>query len=148
MPGTITDISIGGCYVEMLSPLPVKTLIKLPINLGEETLLLSGEVRSAQAGFGMGVLFVDVSAENLEKLQRFAPSGAIDAPVAPPVQAPPAPQAARPPEQQASAPATESLSAPTQGEALGVLMRILLRKGLVTQEELQEELDKLKSPRS
>ena len=133
MPGTVTDISIGGCYVEMLSPLPVKTLLQLPVALGDEILQLSGEVRSAQAGFGMGVLFLDLNPHSLEKLRRFAPSGnagsASDQLHKRPSR--PAPPAIRTPESNAGAPAQDAHLLPTQAEAFGALMRILIRKGLI-----------------
>src|SRR5271170_7598596 len=73
VPGTITDVSLGGCYVEMLSPLPVDSTIHLSLNPGSTTLHMSGKVRSSQVGLGMGVSFTGMGPEDFEKLWRFAP---------------------------------------------------------------------------
>src|SRR5271156_3481948 len=85
VPGTITDVSLGGCYVEMLSPLPVDSTIHLSLNPGTSTLHMSGKVRSSQTGLGMGVAFTGMGPEDFEKLWRFAPPTAdVPAAKAPP----------------------------------------------------------------
>ena len=70
LPGKITDIALGGCYVEMLTPLPVETSIELAFGQDDATLGVTGMVRSSQMGFGMGVMFTGMSPENFEKLRR------------------------------------------------------------------------------
>ena len=71
--GKITDISLGGCYVEMLSPLPSDTGIELAFTAAHTPLHLSGKVCSAQDGFGMGVAFTGMTPEDFEALRQFAP---------------------------------------------------------------------------
>jgi PilZ domain len=145
MPGKITDISLGGCYVEMLSPLPVDTPIELSLSPGDITLRLSGKVRSSQTGLGMGVSFTGMGPGDFEKLRKFAPP-TIEAPEAA-KQAPsrPAPPRANPRSQVPSA-ATIDLS--TTAESLDALVRLLLRKQIFTPGELTEELEKAKIVRA
>jgi hypothetical protein len=156
IPGIITDISLGGCYLEMLSPLPVGTMIRIALNPGDAPLNLAGKVRSSQNGFGMGVSFTGMGPEDFEKLRKFAPPTA-DGPVA--AAYAPAPPS-RPAPQRPTTPVRESkphVSARSYGagdenpldltptaEALEALVRLLLRKEIFTQGELAEELEKSK----
>jgi PilZ domain len=149
MPGQITDISLGGCYLQMLSPLPVGMTIRVGLNPGDTTLNLTGKVHSSQTGFGMGVSFTGMSPGDFENLRKFAPP-ASDGPVIAPAKTPPN----RPAEARPVAPPVNARSygagddaldwTPTR-EALEALVRLLLRKEIVTQGELAEELEKLKT---
>lgn len=71
--GKITDISLGGCYVEMLAPLPEDTSLELAFTTGEAPLHLAAKVCTAQDGFGMGLVFTGMSPEEFEILRQFAP---------------------------------------------------------------------------
>jgi PilZ domain len=66
----VSDLSVGGCFLEMPIPLPVHTKFDIALWLGETKLRLKGEVASASPGFGMGVRFTGLSPENLELLRR------------------------------------------------------------------------------
>ena len=68
--GKVSDLSLGGCFVEMPIPLPVNTKFEVALWLGETKLRLKGEVASASPGFGIGVRFTNVSPENQESLRR------------------------------------------------------------------------------
>ena len=151
MSGTITDISLGGCYAEMLSPLPVDTAVDLSFNVDDNLVHFSAKVRSSHVGFGMGLAFTNVGPEDLEKLRRLtgspaaAPEPAKAPVVEPPKPAPPLPKAtvgARP----YTAPEFDPVDIPATREAFAAVLRILLRRGLVTRSELMEELEKLKVP--
>jgi hypothetical protein len=153
VPGTITDVSLGGCYVEMLSPLPVDSTIHLSLNPGTTTLHMSGKVRSSQMGLGMGVSFTGMGPEDFEKLWRFAPP-TTDAPapakMAPirPVpfrqSAPPRNNAAKTSAHSYAAAESDTLDLSPTAETLEALVRLLLKKGIFTQGELAEELEKAK----
>jgi len=153
MSGKITDISLGGCYVEMLQPLPVDTLIKLSVFSGESTLHFSGKVRSSLMGFGMGVSFTGMGPEDFERLRQFAPPTA-NAPAAAKKQsiavAPPrsndSPREGAPPVNARSYAAmdTDSLDLPAPAESLEAIVDLLLRKEIFTRAELVEQLDRLK----
>lgn len=135
MAATVTDISLGGCYVEMLSPLPVDTFVDISISPGDTTLQLSGRVRSSQTNFGMGVSFTGMRPQDFEVLRKLAPP-TLDAQ---PAQAEPPKEVRR-----YASPEFDSTDLSTSPEALAAAVRVMLRKGVITRAELMEELEKLK----
>jgi hypothetical protein len=92
--GRVLDISMSGCYVEMMSPMRVGTPVHLNINVSGHVLNLSAIVRVSQANMGMGLEFVDLPPSGREKLdQVLAELGGEPRPAgipAPPAQAGPA----------------------------------------------------------
>jgi len=68
--GNGSDLSLGGCFVEMSSPLPVQTKLEIVLWLGETKLRLKGEVVSTSPGFGISVRFISLSSEDQELLRR------------------------------------------------------------------------------
>ena len=72
LKGTVTDLSIGACYVEMLSPLPVDTEAELVFSIGSSTLHILGKVRTSQPGFGMGLVFTEMGARGREDVRKIA----------------------------------------------------------------------------
>jgi len=53
----LSDLSPGGCYLEMLLAFPVGTPIEITVRTQEMKLRLSGEVKASHPGYGMGVSF-------------------------------------------------------------------------------------------
>lgn len=53
----LTDLSLGGCYVETNAPFPERALIDLCLKTGELEVHTEGMVRVAHPGHGMGVEF-------------------------------------------------------------------------------------------
>jgi CheY-like chemotaxis protein len=53
----LTDLSLGGCYVETESPFPQHALVDLCLKAGEMAVHTEGMVRVAHPGHGMGVEF-------------------------------------------------------------------------------------------
>lgn len=149
LPARVTDISLGGCYVEMLAPLPVDAMIELTLNPGDTTMHATGKVRSSQTGFGMGISFTGLNPEDFEKLRKFAPPApGVPEAVTLPSTLPPASRSrgtASPPYVHSQAGRAAPQYQAAIPEAFEAIIRILLRKGLVTQAELSEELDKLKA---
>lgn len=174
--GKVTDISLGGCYVEMLSPFAVHTLIKLAFSTGEAPLHLSGRVCSSQEGFGMGVAFTGMGPNEFEQLLHFAPpnqevrkngpaktghsslhAGArSEIPIAAASRMPSSgtnyqhdtASLSEPDHQIHSLPGAAELGLfdfPNPSTALESLVRLLLRKGILTQAELLQELERLKA---
>jgi hypothetical protein len=92
--GRVLDISMCGCYVEMMSPMRVGTPVHLDIKLSDHVLKLPAIVRVSQANMGMGVEFADIPPGEREKLdQVLAELGGEPRPAAspaPPAQAGPA----------------------------------------------------------
>jgi len=68
--GKASDLSMGGCFVEMPIPLPVNIQLDVALWLGETKLRLHGEVASASPGFGVGVRFTQLSAAVLDYLRQ------------------------------------------------------------------------------
>jgi len=57
--GTLTDISLGGCYVQTFSPLPVATRVHMRIQTKSTEFRCAGSVQASHPGVGMGVGFTD-----------------------------------------------------------------------------------------
>lgn len=69
--GKASDLSQGGCFIEMGAPLPIDTRFDIALWLGQTKLHLHGQVASLAPGFGNGVRFLGLSASNQEHLRRF-----------------------------------------------------------------------------
>ncbi len=68
--GRTSDLSQGGCFVEMAIPLKAETKFEIVLWLGVTKLRLQGAVASASPGFGIGVRFSNVSPQDQEFLER------------------------------------------------------------------------------
>ncbi|HEX7425143.1 MAG TPA: PilZ domain-containing protein [Terriglobales bacterium] len=55
---TLSDISEGGCYVEMPSPLSGRSGVEILIRTADTKLRITGQVLTTHPGFGMGVRFM------------------------------------------------------------------------------------------
>ena len=75
--GRASDLSVGGCFVEMPIALNVDTSLKIALWLGETKLRLKGEVASTARGFGIGVRFVNTSQQDQELLERHIKKGSL-----------------------------------------------------------------------
>jgi hypothetical protein len=69
--GNLVDISLGGCYIEMMIPLPVSTQLNLVIWLNRGKLATPGLVTSSHAGFGVGVKFIGMGKPEREMLEQY-----------------------------------------------------------------------------
>jgi PilZ domain len=141
LPGTVTDISPAGCYIEMLAPLPSDTKVELNLASGTSNLSCTGVVRSTLSGMGMGVAFDSMDASQLQKLKSIVPEipvipAAVDSGHKP----------ATPPSATANPAAPHAVPMHTNiAEVLEATVRLLLKKGLLTRTELAEEIEKAKS---
>jgi PilZ domain len=69
----LSDLSEGGCYVEMPSPLGCQSGVEILVRTAEVKLKIRGQVLATHPGFGMGVRFMfRDSAEREEILQLLA----------------------------------------------------------------------------
>jgi DNA-binding response OmpR family regulator len=64
----LTDLSLGGCYVETNAPFPERALIDLCVKTEELEVHTEGMVRVAHPGHGMGVEFPSRTAEQRAKV--------------------------------------------------------------------------------
>jgi PilZ domain-containing protein len=76
--GKLAELSRKGCFVDTLSPLPLGTVLKLVISRDQGTFATNGKVIYVRDGLGMGVAFVDPSAEKLKVLDSWLASRAED----------------------------------------------------------------------
>jgi DNA-binding response OmpR family regulator len=67
----LTDLSSGGCYLEIVAPFPVRTRVILSMRFGQLQLAVEGVVRVMHPEIGMGVEFTQASAQEREHLEKF-----------------------------------------------------------------------------
>jgi hypothetical protein len=85
----LTDLSLGGCYVETDAPFPERSLIDICLKTNELEVHTEGMVRVTHPGFGMGVEFPSRTAEqraqveNLISLLRNTPQTMLELNVSP-----------------------------------------------------------------
>jgi PilZ domain len=154
VPAKVTDLCLGGCYLEMFSPLPLDSAIEVTIHLDSGAIEAHSRVCSEHPGMGMGMSFTGMSRLDLRKLREFAPPplGATEPAFAKsPARSPESAARTNPSSGAAtSAYASVSVSQPhaTTAETLEAIVRVLYRKGILNSSELSEELEKMKAGRT
>jgi len=63
--GTVSDLSLGGCYVEMAIPIKVGTKVTVSIWIGQAKAAAEAEVAHFTPGFGVGIRFTKISNQDL-----------------------------------------------------------------------------------
>jgi c-di-GMP-binding flagellar brake protein YcgR len=67
----LTDLSLGGCYLEMSSPFPIATRVTLSMKAAGTELRAEGVVRVMHPDKGMGVEFTQTTQEHRTSLEKF-----------------------------------------------------------------------------
>jgi len=67
----LTDLSLGGCYLEISSPFPPRTRIVLSMRAGELELRVEGVVRVMHPEVGMGVELTQSTNEQQSHVEKF-----------------------------------------------------------------------------
>ena len=67
----ISELGVGGCYVDALTPFPEGTLVKLRIIRDQGAFESSGKVVYTHANFGMGVAFTNVRVDQRSILEAW-----------------------------------------------------------------------------
>ena len=89
IPGRTTDLGLGGCYVDTITPFPDGTVVKLQLTWANKTFETQAKVMYAGAGMGMGLAFTEVQPDQLQILEGWlagpsaepeTPSGSAEAP--------------------------------------------------------------------
>jgi hypothetical protein len=70
MAGMLSDISLSGCYMETLTPLPIGTQLDVKFTSNGVTLNLPGIVRVVHPNMGMGIQFSDLNGECSHALEQ------------------------------------------------------------------------------
>ncbi|MDP3048498.1 MAG: PilZ domain-containing protein [Thermodesulfovibrionales bacterium] len=65
------DISIDGMYIYTQFSFIAGTIFELSFKIGEDAIKVMARVQHAQPNVGIGVKFVELSAENSEKIKRY-----------------------------------------------------------------------------
>lgn len=68
--GATSDLSLSGCYIESIFPLPVGTALELKLQL-EGTLLVLATVATSDPQVGNGIQFSKMLPEDVEELRAF-----------------------------------------------------------------------------
>ena len=66
-----TDISLGGCYVEMPFTLEVGSQVDIVLWVGAQKVKATGVVVTSHSQFGNGVKFTSMSPEAMDLLERY-----------------------------------------------------------------------------
>jgi|SRR5215470_6533063 len=67
----LTDLSLGGCYLETSSPFPVRARVELTMKVGQLEVQASGLVRVMHPDVGMGVAFIQRTPEQRKQVESF-----------------------------------------------------------------------------
>jgi hypothetical protein len=67
------DISLGGLYMSTRTKIPVGAMLALRIPVGNEHVVVKGEVVYSKPGEGVGVKFQDLSEDARELMQQAMP---------------------------------------------------------------------------
>ncbi len=67
----LTDLSLGGCYLEIVSPFPVSSRVMLCMRAGGAEVRAQGVVRVMHPDKGMGVEFTQATAEHRNAVEKF-----------------------------------------------------------------------------
>ncbi len=66
----LTDLSSGGCYLEVPLPFPINSSVEILVRTYEMKLRLRGQVLASHPGYGMGVAFELKTKEELETVRK------------------------------------------------------------------------------
>jgi hypothetical protein len=69
--GRISDIGIGGCYFEVMSPFAVGAELHVRITRNKQSVSASAKVLYSTGGMGMGLIFTTVAPEQKHILQQW-----------------------------------------------------------------------------
>ena len=67
--GRISDLSMGGCYVDTITALAVGATLKIRLTLDGKFFETKARVIASSAGMGMGLMFTETEPEQLETLK-------------------------------------------------------------------------------
>jgi hypothetical protein len=122
----LADIGLGGCYAELMSPLPLQTPVEFEIQALDVEIHGRGIVRTMHPSVGNGVAFTQMGAEDWKRLNQLI--GGL----------------AQPATTTRTSPAAASTAEPDVAQLLQVLLELLDKKGVLSREEFLNELQRIK----
>jgi len=66
-----TDVSGNGCYLELMMPMPVGTVVRVEIWMDKERLSITAMVRTCDPGVGNGIEFTGLPPDKKARLQAY-----------------------------------------------------------------------------
>ena len=66
-----SDLSVGGCYVELMMTLPVGTLVNITLWLGETPVRIRARVVTRHPQYGNGVMFLEFQGDGKQTLEHY-----------------------------------------------------------------------------
>src|SRR5579872_424174 len=127
--GWVTDLSLAGCYVETLSPFLASTAVHIKIVREAQMFEAQAKVTYCKLGRGMGVAFVSAQPEHKTLLGDWIVELGGELP--------------RPPTSMSDG--VKAMSSDQLSRLVSELIRVLMRKGVLTETERQEILMKIES---
>jgi hypothetical protein len=67
----VSELSLQGCYLDMVNPLPMRTTVFISISSGADSFRAKGRIVYVHPGIGAGVVFVEVPLSSQSVLQRW-----------------------------------------------------------------------------
>ena len=67
----VSELSLYGCYLDMMNPFPVGTLVLVKISAGDAYFQARARIVYAQTNMGAGVTFLEVEAAHQPVLERW-----------------------------------------------------------------------------
>lgn len=67
----VSELSLYGCYLDMMNPFPVGTLVLVKISAGDSYFQARSKIVYAQPNMGAGVAFLEVEAQYQPVLERW-----------------------------------------------------------------------------
>lgn len=132
LKGRISDLGPGGCYVDTPSPLPVGEQLSIRISKDNDSFQATAKVIYSQTGMGMGLAFTSALQDQVKILQKWLAELSGQTPQS--VSNEPADNSTN---------SLESNSQSEQGFVLSELLIILMRKGILNEQEGKSMLRKL-----
>jgi PilZ domain len=128
-----SDLGLGGCYLDTLTPFPVGTDVQIGLHRDESVIQLPGKIVYTSLGLGMGVVFVGVAVENMTALSKWVEGlSQVQSSVAPlPSPTPATPQSN-----------IDASNGPDGRTSVTRLVELMLTKGQLTEDDAEMILRK------
>lgn len=78
--GRTTDVSLSGCYVATIFPLPIGTVLDLKMWVDDGNIEAHGSVQTCHGGVGMGIKFTDLTRDAMHRLDDCLQAASLVAP--------------------------------------------------------------------
>jgi len=67
----VSELSLHGCYLDMMNPFPQNTLVLVKIFAGDDFFQAKGKIIYVQANLGAGVSFLEIDQQHIPVLERW-----------------------------------------------------------------------------